>query len=328
VDWIALIRLATRHDVMPLLYRNLSQVCSDSTPENILGPLRARFEAQTAHARRHAEELVRILPLFKDHGIPAVPYKGPALAQKLYGDLALREFGDLDIQIFERDVPKAQDLIRRLGYKFVSLKDTDSLAEYIRTDPDCELRFYRSDGTHLELHWRFLKRLACVKHDPERFLQRTEMIWLAGAQVPSLPLEVYLLILSLHATKHKWGQLKLTCDIAEILGHADLDWKYVLHEADDLGLKRMLAVSALLAEDPLEVATPVELARGLKIDRTAQALAAEVRCGLFEEPDQDWQEPADFPYQFKARERLRDRASMLCQKLLAEFAPDEHPLAT
>ena len=323
VDWIALIGLAMRHNVVPLLYRNLQQVCPDTVPESIFGPLRARYEAQAAQARRHTEELLRILLLFEDRGIPAVPYKGPALAQRLYGDLSLREFGDLDILILERDVPRAQELIRRLGYEFDWFKETDKLDEYIRTNLDCELRCYRSDGTRLELHWRFARRLACVKHDPERFLQRTERIWLAGAQVPSLPLEEYFVILSLHATKHKWGQLKLICDIAEILGHADLDWRYVLREADDLGLKRMLAVGALLAEDPLEVVIPAELAHGLKIDRTARALAAKVRRGLFEEPDKTQHDLADFPLQFKIRERLRDRAIMLYRNLLAKLAPTE-----
>ena len=335
VDWIALIRLAMRHEVMPLVYRNLQQVCPDSVPENIFEPLRTRYEAQAAQARRHAEELVRILPLFADHGISAVPFKGPALAQRLYGDLSLREFSDLDILILERDLPRAQDLIRRYGYEFrFSVEDTDKLAEYIRTNLDCELVFYNSDGMRLEMHWRFARRFACVQHDPERFLQRCETIWLAGAQVPSLPLEVYFLILSLHATKHKWQQLKLICDIAEILGHADLDWKYVLREADDLGLKRMLAVGTLLAQDPLELAVPAELAHGLKIDRTARELAAQVRRGLFEEPDKAWNMPADFPYQFTIRERLRDRVSMLypnlnllatesAQQLLAKLAPTE-----
>ncbi len=321
LDWMALIRLAMRHEVMPLLYRSLQQVCPDSVPENILGPLRARYEVQAAKAQRLAEELARILPLFEAHGIPAVPYKGPALAQRLYGDLSLREFGDLDIMIHERDVPRAEDLIRRLGYELEGLKDTGTLAEYVRTNR--ELKFNRSDGTRLELHWRFALRLACVKHDPERFLQRFEVIRLAGAQAPSLPLEVYFLILSLHATKHKWRQLKLICDIAEILGHAELDWRYVVREADDLGLKRMLAVGALLAEDSLDVVVPAELAQGLKIDRTARALAAQVHCSLFEEPDKAWHEQADFPFQVKIRERLRDRATMLCRNLPSKLAPDE-----
>jgi hypothetical protein len=321
VDWMALIRLAMRHDVMPLLYRSLQRVCPDSVPANIFGPLGARYREQAKQAQCRAEELVRILPLFEEQGIPAVPYKGPTLAQRLYGDLSLREFGDLDIMILERDVPRAQDLIRRNGYDFACLKDASKLAEYVPINR--ELQFYRSDGTRLELHWRFALQLACVKHDPERFLQRFEMISLAGAQVTSLPLEVYLLILSLHGTKHKWRQLKLICDIAEILGQPDLDWRYVLREAHDLGLKRMLAVGILLAEDPLEVVIPAELAQGLKIDRTARVLAAQIRRSLFEEPDKNWHAQADYRFQFKIRERLRDRASMLYRDLPSKLVPEE-----
>ena len=106
VDWMALVRLAMRHDVMPLLYRNLQHVCPGSVPENIHGPIGARYQEQAAQVRGPApcEELVRLLSLLEEQGIPAVPYKGPTLAQRLYGDLALREFGDLDIMILERDV--------------------------------------------------------------------------------------------------------------------------------------------------------------------------------------------------------------------------------
>jgi hypothetical protein len=322
IDWFALIRLAMRHDLMPLLYRNLQQVCPDFVPENILGPLGARFRKGAKEAQHRAIELVRIVSLFEEQGILAVPYKGPALTQKLYGDLSLRAFGDLDIMILERDVSRAKDLIQHLGYEVIFLKDTDKLAEYVRTGR--ELMFNQlSDGARIELHWRFALQSLCVKQDPERFLQRFEMIWLAGAQVLSLPLEVYFLILSMHATKHKWRQLKLICDIAEILGHNNIDWSYVVREADDLGLKRMLSVGVLLAEDPLESVVPTELARGLQIDRTARALAAQVRCGLFEEPDKDWREHADFYFQVKIRERFRDRASMLYRNLPSKIVPDE-----
>jgi Uncharacterised nucleotidyltransferase len=314
IDWIALIRLAMRHDVMPLLYRNLQKVCLNSVPDNILGPLRTRYEVQAAQARCRAEELVRILALVEDQGIRAVPYKGPVLAQRLYGDLSLREFGDLDIMIPESDLSKVQDLLQRIGYEF----------EYLKDISNCESRCnHRPSGTRLELHWRFTAQLAGIKQDPDRFLQRFETVSIAGAQVRSLPLETYFLTLSMHGAKHKWRQLKLICDIAEILRRSDVDWKYVLSEADDLGLKRMLAVAVLLAEDQLEVPVPAELVHGLKFDRTARALAAQVRRDLYEEPDEHWLEQAEFLFQVKIRERWRDRAGMLYRNLPSKFVPDE-----
>jgi hypothetical protein len=337
IDWIALIRLAMRHDVMPLLYCSLRQACPDAMPQAILGSLRMRYKAQSEQASRYARELVRVLGILECGGIRALPYKGPALAQRLYGDVSLREFGDLDIMVVERDVPRALDLIRRSGYQLATPSDADNLPEYIHTNR--ELQFYSSraffdgrpderadacpSGAQIELQWRFTARLACVQQDPQRFLQRSEVISLAGAQVPSLPLEVYLLVLSLHATKHKWEQLKLICDIAQILGRPNLDWKYVLDEAHDLGLKRMLAVGVLLAEDPLGAAIPAPLAQGLRLDSAARALAVQVRRGLFEKPDEDWLKAADFPFQYKIRERLRDKAALLYRNLPSKMAPDE-----
>jgi Uncharacterised nucleotidyltransferase len=321
LDWMALIRLGLRHNVMPLLYRNLQEVCPDLVPAQILAPLRARYESQAKDTRRLAEELVRILPVLEAAGIEAVPWKGPALAQRLYGDVFLRESGDLDIMVAGLDVAKAQEVIRSFGYEFSYLESLGKLADDVQNRR--ELLFHRSDGAVLELQWRFASRLACVKNDPERFLRRFEQVCVAGATVRSLPLETYLLILPIHASKHKWGQLKLICDIAEILNHAELDWQYVLQEAHDLGLRRMIEVGVLLATSLLDAAVPSELAQGLRIGRTTRELAAEVCDGLFEEQAENWRGEADFPFQLKTRERLRDKANMLYRNLPSKLQPDD-----
>lgn len=310
IDWMALIRLAMRHNVMSLLHNGLQQVCADAVPSYILEPLRARHEAQSRHAEQRAQGLVLVLAALEKHGIRAVPYKGPALAQRLYGDLSLREFGDLDVSISQRDVAKAWDVLHGLGYEFSPFTKIANLNEYVRTNADCELTLMGSEGITLELHWRFARRSASVRQDPKRFLKRLETIQLAGAQVPSLPLETYYLVLSLHAAKHKWGQLKLICDFAEILGQDNLDWDYLTREAKAVGLRRMLAVSTLLAQDLFEAKAPTELARGLGRDCEAQAIVAQIRARLFEESDKDWGDPADYSFQFAIRERLRDKASM------------------
>ncbi|MGA8305897.1 MAG: nucleotidyltransferase family protein [Candidatus Acidiferrales bacterium] len=315
VNWIHLVQLALQHETTALLYWNLQRICSDSVPAGILEPLAARYKVQVAEARHRAEELVRILGALEDQGIFALGYKGPILAQRLYGDLSLREFSkssDLDIIIHECDLPKAQAVILDQGYE----KQARSERELIFREHSGE-RF-------LELHWHFTTHLSRVPDDPKRFLQRFEMVPLAGATVRSLPLEEYFLVLSLHATKHKWRKLKLICDIAEILGSRDVDWEYVAREAEDLGLKRILALGVLLAEDPLRVVAPAELTRRLKIDRAARVLAAECRQELLKEPDDLWRFHADFRFMLKIRERPHDRISMfLWEWLWPKTMPDE-----
>lgn len=326
VNWIRLIQLAMQHETTGLLYRNLERICRDRVPAGIFEPLAARYNAQAAEAQDRAEELVRILGALESAGVFAVAYKGPLLAQRLYGHVSLREFSkfsDLDIMIREHDLLKAQEVILGQGYRLAFLKRSEVL-EYARANR--ELHFCREHGGKrtLELQWRFMVRSARVHDDPERFLGRLETLSLAGATVRSLPLEVYLLVLSLHATKHKWRKLKLICDIAEILRSPDLDWEYVVSQAEELGLKRMLAVGALLAEDPLGVSAPAGLTGRLKIDRTARVLASECRQELLEEPDDTWREEAEYEFLFRIRERLQDRASMFFRnRFLPKITPDE-----
>ncbi len=322
IDWVQLIRLALRHGTLPLLYWNLHRICPDVVPSGVLEPLRVRHEVGAAEGRLFAEELVRILGLLDSQGIPAVPYKGPALAIRLYGDLSLRGFGDLDIVVCERDALQARHLLIDRGYAPALQLASSELDQYLRENH--EMQFCRAGGkARLDLHWRFTSRSACLAGDPERFLQHLEKISIAGEEVRSLRLETYLLVLSMHAAKHRWAQLKLICDIAQILAVPDLDWHYVLHEADDLGLKRALGTGLLLAQGLLGAAVPPKLAQELKIDRTARALAAQARIRLFEEPGENWGEEADYTFQFELRERFRDRTKIFLRHFLPKLKPNE-----
>jgi hypothetical protein len=322
IDWVQLIRLALRHGTLPLIYWNLHRICPDIVPSGVLEPLRVRHEVAAAEGRLLAEELVGLLGLLDSQVIPAVPYKGPALAIRLYGDLSLRGFGDLDIVIGERDALRARQLLIDRGYAPALQLDSGELNQYLRENH--EMQFCRADGkVRLDLHWRYTSRSACLAGDPERFLQHLETISIAGEEVRSLRLETYLLVLSMHAAKHKWAQLKLICDIAEILAVSDLDWPYVLHEADDLGLKRALGTGLLLAQGLLGAAVPPKLAQELKIDRTAKALAAQACTRLFEEPGESWGAEADYTFQFELRERFRDRTKIFLRHFLPKLKPNK-----
>jgi len=321
IDWVQFIRLALRHDTLPLTYWNLQRNCPNIVPSGVLEPLRARHEAEAAESRLLAEELVGILGLLDSQSIPAVPYKGPALAVRLYGDLSLRGFGDIDIVIRERDALRARRLIIDRGYAPERV-ETGDLNQFLRENH--EMLFYRAGGkVRLDLHWRYTSRSACLAGDPERFLQHLETISIAGVEVRSLRLETYLLVLSMHAAKHQWVQLKLICDIAEILEVPDLDWQYVLQEADDLGLKRALGTGLLLAQGLLGAAVPPKLAKDLKIDRTAKALAAQACTRLFEEPGERWGLQGGITSQIEVRERLRDRTKIFLRYLLHKLKPNE-----
>jgi hypothetical protein len=323
IDWFQFIRLGLRHDILSLAHQNLQRFCRDIVPSGVLQPLRARHEAAAAEDGLLAKELVDILAFLDSCGIPAVPFKGPALAVRLYGDLSLRGFGDLDILIGEQDVVRARRLLIDWGFA-PEWVETGELNQSLREKH--ELLLYRVDGkVRLDLHWRFTSRSACLAGDPDRFLQHQhlETISVAGKEVRSLRLETYLLLLSMHAAKHRWVQLKFICDIAEILAVPDLDWNHVLQEADDLGLKRVLGTGFLLAQGLLGAALPTKLAQNLKIDRTAKLLTAHACTQLFAEPGERWGLQGGITCQLEIRERFQDRTKILLRYFLHKLKPSE-----
>ena len=111
IEWAYLLRMARGHGVMPLLYRTLNSTCSDAVPKPTLEELREHFYANAGRNLFLTKELLKIVQFLKAHGIPSIPYKGPVLAASVYGNLAFREFGDLDLLVREREYQRAQDLL-------------------------------------------------------------------------------------------------------------------------------------------------------------------------------------------------------------------------
>ena len=117
IDWPRLVEMASGHGVMPLLYRAFRKNYAHLVPREILSQFRLAYQNNTAWNLLLTAELQKIVNRLESNGIPCIPYKGPALAAQLYGDIALRQFGDLDILVRRRDVLKSRDLIAAMGYE-------------------------------------------------------------------------------------------------------------------------------------------------------------------------------------------------------------------
>jgi hypothetical protein len=91
------------------------------------------------------KELLRLLDTFKADNIMAVPFKGPLLAVAIYGDMLLRECGDLDFLIKRKDVRIAINLLVSLGYRPDPKHQLDFEAHFI----------HEETRSIIDLHWVF-----------------------------------------------------------------------------------------------------------------------------------------------------------------------------
>ena len=135
LDWQYLLQMASRHKLKPLLYRNLNSICPEKVPEDILEELKDYFNINVRKNLLMTGELIKILKFLKENNINAIPYKGPVLANLAYGNISLREFGDIDILINKSDVLKTKNIMLNNGYElYFPININDSF--YMKLEPE------------------------------------------------------------------------------------------------------------------------------------------------------------------------------------------------
>jgi len=301
--------------VAPLLYWSLNTTCPEAVPHATLELLRGEFRANARQNLFLTSELVKIVHEFEANNIPAIPFKGPVLAALVYGNLALRQFGDLDIVLHECDLLRAIDYLVAKGYHTIAHGDGIPKLGQVSTQYDCLLVL--EDGSiAVELQ-------AGVFRWPFHFPPDFEQLWedltstkVAGQQMRSFPPEDLLLHLCVHGSKHRWTRLMWICDVAELLRtFPELDWEHTMRRAIQLGCQRMLFLGLLLAHYLLGVGLSAAVLQQAQADRTARLLVADVCEILFDEV----RDPDSFAaltplFYLRMRERLRERVQ-LCVRL-------------
>ena len=309
LDWERLLELVDQHRVVPQVYGQLSAM-GEVVPGSIQRALQRRYRDNARKALWFTAELVRVVAHLESHGIEAVPCKGPALAQVLYGDVAQRQFGDLDVLIRAQDVIRAKAALFELGYRpGIALVESQ---ERRHIDIGYECPFHSAVGENLlELQWRILPRFYSVDFDIGDFFDRSEEVFVGGRLMRTLRLEDLLLVLCVHAAKHVWGQLSWLCDIARLARSRELDWQAIQDEARRLGIERIVSLNLLLAHQLLGAKVPTVIQKRLRDDPSATALADEILRVIKHSVNYNTESIGYFRLMMRLRECWTDRGRFL-----------------
>ena len=309
LDWDELLRLSEHHGVLPLVARSLN-AHTTLIPVKVEQSLRSAFDANLRRSLWFTSELAQISDQFQKHRLLAVPYKGPLLAESAYGDVALRNFGDLDFLISPTDFEGASRSLSELGYRPSS--DLSRAVERFWLRHGYERSFDSAAGKYLvELQWALLPRFYAVGLRTEDLLARSQTASLGGRQVPSLSPEDTLLVLCLHAAKHLWVRLIWVCDIAETLRTQTIDWPLLSARASELGILRIMGVSFWLAQRLLDCRLPEPAQTMINHDPEVVALGEEFAARLARCATYDFESTEYFRLIWKLRERRSDQTRYL-----------------
>jgi hypothetical protein len=311
VDWGMVLRLAENHGTSSLLYQNLLRL-ADMVPSPVLASLRQRYEGNVYKSLFLVRELIRIVDRLEGLGIDALPYKGVVMSEVYYGDMALRQSGDMDLFVLKRDVGRIKSALRDLEYTTRLVIPDEVLEDYIAAG--YEWTFDSPAGPNLlELQWALQPRFYAVDFDMEGLFERAVKVTLAGRVVKTPAPEDLLLVLSVHAAKHVWGRLIWLCDIAQILKRENLDWDRVQVRTREIGIERILRVTLLLANRLLGTEIPTAIESAVLSDQAARGLADEIAAALAAGVSYDTGRTSYFRLMMRLRERRADRVRFLAR---------------
>jgi len=304
VRWDSLLSLAEHHGVQPILARSLMSF-EDQIPTQTLITLKQSYQANLHKALLLSSEFVRVAGSLSQAGIDFIPYKGLALAETVYGDIALRQAGDIDLLIHASDLKRVQEAMGKIGYVPHLNFSEDEEAAYIKSGYECA--FDGAAGKNLlEVQWAIEPHFYAVDVDLEGLFRRAQTVRVMGFDTKSLSPEDLFVVLGLHAAKHVWGRLIWLCDL-ERISRLPLDWERIAEHAQQLGVVRILHVTLLLAEKLLGSPYPALAAENLPADSAAEPLAEEIETYISNDKTYDVESVAYFRLMLRLRERRINR---------------------
>lgn len=325
LDWKRVGEIARLHRLRPLVFKHLkAENLWGVAPAEIWAGIQRHAAMIIGRNLSQANELTKILRRLREGGIEAIPFKGPVLALRSYGNLGLREFVDMDLLLRKNDILKAKKILQELGFTSPWKQNEEWEAQHIDTQLGCD--FSSADRrVQLELHWSFIQKWLSYEVDLDSIWARAQVLDLAGLPVKIISREDLLIYLCAHGAKHHWERLFWIIDIAEIVrGEKNMDWERLILDARRHGSWRVVALGLHLAKCLLNAPVPDKVWTEVNRDQAVSQLARSVGAWLFNEEKRPasgaWVETR---FYLNVKERLADRAAYSWHLLKLAMAPSD-----
>ena len=230
-DWDALVTLAIKERVAPILYDTLkrnSTALSDSARQRLA---RAYHHTLASNLRKF-QVVQNVLARFNVAGISSITLKGIALAELVYAKIGVRPMADIDLLVKIADAERAVALLRDAGFR-------EGGKPELRPGFDREFRVEKEllspqpASQMVEVHWRLTAPLFASRWvNYDQVWARATPVEIEQQPTFVLSAEDWLLHQAAHAIyKHRHIGVLDLLDAHQLVVHfgARLNWDAVLH---------------------------------------------------------------------------------------------------
>lgn len=325
INWDYVFATAQAHGLLPLLHKHLTSVAGDLVPGHFLSRLKRESVANSQNVLHLIGKQLRVYKLFKENRIPVALFKGPLLAQMAYGEISLRQAGDIDLLIERRHFDRARSLLESLGYEMFPRLTPAQLGSHLNNH--CEIQFMRDEWfTVVDLHWELAPRSFVFKVKAEEVMSRLQPVSLAGTTVETFSDEDLVLYQAMHGAKHLWRRLEWISSLAESIRSSPLNWDTVVERAASARAARMLGLGLRLVGNFSDVRIPAHVLGAVDGDRAMQQMARSIRTQLFTTYGAAESTETNL-YNLRVMDRKRDALLSALRAIFVPTLPDWQALA-
>jgi len=250
----SIVEISHREGLLPIVYKKLKSLPIDN--RYLLSRLKQAYLHIVQKNMLFATQLTELTTLLEENGIDVISIKGVTLAQLAYGDITLRQFGDIDILVRESQLQRADKILRDHGYH--SLYGDKILSSDICLERLIDISYIKQERL-LELHWRLLES----KHNGDIALNQpfdsTQPIDIYSTLLYTLSNEPLLIYITLHGAKHAWSRIGWICDIDRLIRTNDIKWQRCVDIARESKIERAFYVGLQISHHLYDTPLPSEI---------------------------------------------------------------------
>jgi Uncharacterised nucleotidyltransferase/Methyltransferase domain len=275
LNWDEVMACAHEHKLGPLLQERFGAMDAPGLPPDQKEKLAELARELAKNNLVYMGEMLSLCGTFETAGIPAVPFKGPALAWLAYRSFALRTCVDLDFVVPQRYIPQAMSALQAIGY-FPQFDPIEAHAGQRGSAPG-QYAFAPNDKRRfLELHTERTLRYFSRPLNLDEMNSRAIPLEIGGRNVRTFSVEDLLVMLCVHGAKHFWERLAWIVDIGQLISAQNVDWTRLLGIAEQMESTRFLLLGLYLAHEVVEAQLPPDVLELACKDRQVRWLAAKV----------------------------------------------------
>ena len=323
-EWAAVVDLAERQHVTPLLYDRLqARQTLSIIPQAQVERLKAAHRANALRNMHLFHHLHQILAAFAAHDIPVMVLKGAFLAHAVYNSPTQRLMLDIDILVQEANLAQGAELLIQLGYQPNS---------HIALDASVKLRHHlprfvmSGNPISIELHWTIASIEQSYAVPMDEFWRNSTSLPFINGTMTGFGYEDLLLHVCIHASYHHLfiQGVRPLCDIDALVRRfeRELDWQIVRQYAVKRHWQRGVYMTLYLAKQYMGTPIPNEVMNELRPEIEAQHLIEAAVRQMFPAEDSPPNATVNLAKAW-GEQNLTDKARLILQR----FFPSQSEMA-